>query len=548
MPPSCINEGRVARRPAPRNTHRAQVPPRTTPPNMRQAAGPPRRASGPRSRRLPGLEAELARLPDRQSIRPAPHERGRDAFPHRRQLPIGRMRAGEVLARVDPEVDDGRETIGPPEQRFRDERQEVAAVIDVQPRDGETRRVGLVVRQRRDRIERVEQRRLGAHRHTCLDRGFGPGRDEIDECDAAKREPDGDDRSATGSLRGFRELGSQHVLDRVAMFLVTDHVRQHLGADGVEQHLPPPFEVVRDEPEDRGPTHAPGDVRQRDRRRPRAAIERLAPVAQSQAGSSPPFGCDDPDIPAAAPHLVLDPGHVPCQALGRLVGAMDEEQHPAGRRRWRGWARARRAGRRHVPGVASRPSRETDQVVPDVSVAGPTSAYGDAAMTTETRRSKLLLAAFAMTAIVAACSSSGGGSATTAPSAAAPSASASEAAPSASASLEASASASAAAAGAIKLTLATGALGTFIADGTGKTLYMFTPDDGQAAPTCNDQCAANWPALTASSASDVTVGDGLDQSKVKLETRADGTQQVVYGDYPLYYFAKDSAAGETNGQ
>jgi predicted lipoprotein with Yx(FWY)xxD motif len=96
--------------------------------------------------------------------------------------------------------------------------------------------------------------------------------------------------------------------------------------------------------------------------------------------------------------------------------------------------------------------------------------------------------------------------------------------------------------------LATGALGTFIADGTGKTLYMFTPDDGQAAPTCNDQCAANWPALTASSASDVTVGDGLDQSKVKLETRADGTQQVVYGDYPLYYFAKDSAAGQTNGQ
>ena len=46
----------------------------------------------------------------------------------------------------------------------------------------------------------------------------------------------------------------------------------------------------------------------------------------------------------------------------------------------------------------------------------------------------------------------------------------------------------------------------------------------------------------------VTVGDGLDQSKIKLEARADGTQQVVYGDYPLYYFAKDSAAGQTNGQ
>jgi len=169
-------------------------------------------------------------------------------------------------------------------------------------------------------------------------------------------------------------------------------------------------------------------------------------------------------------------------------------------------------------------------------------------MTSDTRPSKLLLAAFAVTAIVAACSSSGGGAATTAPSAAAPSASASEAAPSASASESAPASASAAAGGAIELKLTTGALGKFITDGTGKTLYMFTPDDGQAAPTCNDQCAASWPALTASSASDVTVGDGLDQSKIKLEARADGTQQVVYGDYPLYYFAKDSAAGQTNGQ
>ena len=170
-------------------------------------------------------------------------------------------------------------------------------------------------------------------------------------------------------------------------------------------------------------------------------------------------------------------------------------------------------------------------------------------MTHDTRASKLLAVLFATAAIVAACSSSGGG-ASTAPSAAAPSASASEAAPSASeAAPSESASASASAAGgAIQLTLATGALGKFLTDGTGKTLYMFTPDEDQAAPTCNDQCAANWPPLTASAASDVTVGDGLDQSKIKLEDRADGTKQVVYGEYPLYYFAKDSASGQTNGQ
>ena len=168
-------------------------------------------------------------------------------------------------------------------------------------------------------------------------------------------------------------------------------------------------------------------------------------------------------------------------------------------------------------------------------------------MTHDTRASKLLAALFATVAIVAACSSSGGG-ATTAPSVAVPSASASQAAPSASEAAPSESASASAAAGAIELKLATGALGSFLTDGTGKTLYMFTPDEDQAAPTCNDQCAASWPPLTATAASDVTVGEGLDQSKIKVVDRADGTKQVVYGEYPLYYFANDSASGQTNGQ
>ena len=46
----------------------------------------------------------------------------------------------------------------------------------------------------------------------------------------------------------------------------------------------------------------------------------------------------------------------------------------------------------------------------------------------------------------------------------------------------------------------------------------------------------------------MTVGDGLDQRSCRLVDRTDGTKQVIYGDCPLYYFAKDSAAGQTNGQ
>ena len=31
-------------------------------------------------------------------------------------------------------------------------------------------------------------------------------------------------------------------------------------------------------------------------------------------------------------------------------------------------------------------------------------------------------------------------------------------------------------------------------------------------------------------------------------TRSDGSKQVAYGGHPLYYFAGDSATGDTNGE
>jgi hypothetical protein len=40
------------------------------------------------------------------------------------------------------------------------------------------------------------------------------------------------------------------------------------------------------------------------------AIQRLAPVAEAEAGPATPFRADDADIPTAPPHLVFDPGEV----------------------------------------------------------------------------------------------------------------------------------------------------------------------------------------------------------------------------------------------
>ena len=87
-------------------------------------------------------------------------------------------------------------------------------------------------------------------------------------------------------------------------------------------------------------------------------------------------------------------------------------------------------------------------------------------------------------------------------------------------------------------------LGTILVDGEGLTLYMFVPD-AQGPSTCEDECSASWPAL----AGPATAGEGADEALLGTATRADdGTDQVTYNGWPLYYFAQDSAAGDVNGQ
>ncbi len=146
-----------------------------------------------------------------------------------------------------------------------------------------------------------------------------------------------------------------------------------------------------------------------------------------------------------------------------------------------------------------------------------------------------------LVALLAACSTP---ASTTSPSAAAPSV----AAPSEPPASEAPASeAPPSAAADATIDLATNALGEIIVDGAGKTLYGFTPDTAGES-TCYDDCAAQWPPLLATDAAAISAGAGLDATKLTTVDRTDGTKQVKYGDWPLYFFAGDSAAGDTNGQ
>ncbi len=86
-------------------------------------------------------------------------------------------------------------------------------------------------------------------------------------------------------------------------------------------------------------------------------------------------------------------------------------------------------------------------------------------------------------------------------------------------------------------------LGTFLVDGDGNTLYLFT-SDSPGTSTCEGQCLEAWPPLTG----DVTAGDGVDAALLGTVERSDGTTQVSYNDWPLYHYAADTTPGSVSGQ
>jgi predicted lipoprotein with Yx(FWY)xxD motif len=91
----------------------------------------------------------------------------------------------------------------------------------------------------------------------------------------------------------------------------------------------------------------------------------------------------------------------------------------------------------------------------------------------------------------------------------------------------------------------TAALGSFLVDSKGMTLYIYTKDTANTS-TCSGACANNWPPLLTNGAP--TAGSGVTASLLGSLTRADGSTQVTYNSMPLYYFAADKAAGDTKGQ
>jgi predicted lipoprotein with Yx(FWY)xxD motif len=99
--------------------------------------------------------------------------------------------------------------------------------------------------------------------------------------------------------------------------------------------------------------------------------------------------------------------------------------------------------------------------------------------------------------------------------------------------------------------------GEILVAADGRSVYLFVNEEAQAnddermteglrtnvAP-CVGGCLDAWPPVVAT---DIVAGEGVDEELLYLE-EVDGRMQAVYNGWPLYYFARDAAAGDVNGQ
>ncbi|HET7409633.1 MAG TPA: hypothetical protein VFJ13_05490 [Paracoccaceae bacterium] len=94
--------------------------------------------------------------------------------------------------------------------------------------------------------------------------------------------------------------------------------------------------------------------------------------------------------------------------------------------------------------------------------------------------------------------------------------------------------------------------GVFIADDTGRPVYMFTTDEqgmGEedvAQSSCYDACAEAWPPVT--SPVKPLAEDMANETLISAFEREDGSNQVTYNGWPLYYFVKDQGSEMPTGQ
>jgi predicted lipoprotein with Yx(FWY)xxD motif len=94
-------------------------------------------------------------------------------------------------------------------------------------------------------------------------------------------------------------------------------------------------------------------------------------------------------------------------------------------------------------------------------------------------------------------------------------------------------------------------IGAYLTDAAGRTLYTFgsdLPGDCETAPVSRCvtlDCLDSWPIF---SGGDRVLGPGLDDAAFGTVTHSNGTPQVTYHGWPLYYYKLDLSLGQLTGQ
>ena len=99
---------------------------------------------------------------------------------------------------------------------------------------------------------------------------------------------------------------------------------------------------------------------------------------------------------------------------------------------------------------------------------------------------------------------------------------------------------------AVDLMTATSSAGEIVVDAKGMSVYFFTKDvKDSGTSACTAACLAAWPPVT--TAAETPRVEGV-TGTVGTITTPDGAKQVTLNGLPLYYFAKDTKAGDILGQ
>jgi predicted lipoprotein with Yx(FWY)xxD motif len=120
-----------------------------------------------------------------------------------------------------------------------------------------------------------------------------------------------------------------------------------------------------------------------------------------------------------------------------------------------------------------------------------------------------------------------------------------------------------------------GSLSNALVDQAGRAMYRFDKDSNNPSTSnCDGDCAQKWPPVLVMPASNanndnnnndvnnnininnnvnnvintIVLPAGIDKSTIGVLPRKDGSMQLTVNKWPMYYFAKDTAGGQANGE